>query len=317
MAWKDYVVLVIIIICCIFILILLSITLPVLYNWIVDSKSVTEVPSNIASSSTALIVALISIMTLLITWSQTNKSLNQTEKTIEDNKTFNTQSLEKTDLMIKDNREYNEKMLKLTNETINQSEDIMYIQLRFDSVEKSLFYFRNKLTDAYIIYNELMVVSSEDYFFNPRGYLIAQYTNWLFDLKLLEHLPLGLINKLDAEFDKIGNVYPVLDFEKYLSSINSFSEADNEKCKMELKSHYEFNNFIKEFNENCNSGRFIDKFKQIYGSNLNEMEIVRFIIFTRAEIKKRSVEDFIYEEKLLKLDLRGMKRKINENEVNN
>ena len=52
-------------------------------------------------------------------------------------------------------------------------------------------------------------------------------------------------------------------------------------------------------------------------SNLNEMEIVRFIIFTRDEIKKKSVEDFIIEEKLLKLDLRTMKRKINENELKN
>ena len=342
MTWKDYITPVIIIICIIFIIILLSITLPILYNWVFIPKSVTEVPSNIASTSTALIVALISIITLLITINQTNKSLKQTEITITDNKTFNTESLKKTDAMMKNNREYNEKTLqltnkslektdamiknnreykkktlKLTNETINQSEEIMYIQLRFDSAEKSLFIFRNKLTDAHIIYNELIAITSKDYFFNPRGYLIAQYTNWLFDLELLEHLPRGLINRLDAEFEKNGNIYPVLDFEKYLSSINSFSELDNKKCERELRSHYEFSKFIKEFNDNCKSGRFIDKFKELYMSNLNEMEIVQFIIFTREEIKKRSVEDFIYEEKLLKLDIRRMKRKINENKLKN
>ena len=317
MSWKDYITHFLIIMCIILIIILFYISLPILYDWIFISESVNEVSSNIASASTALIVALISIITLLITFNQTNKSLKLTEKTILDNKIFNTQSLEKTDAMIKNNREYNEKTLKLTNESINQNEEIMYIQLRFDSAEKSLFNFSNKLTDAYIIYNELISINSEDYFFNPRGYLIAQYTNWLFDLELLEHLPRGLINRLDAEFEKNGNIYPVLDFEKYLSSINSFSELDNKKCERELRSHYEFSKFIKEFNDNCKSGRFIDKFKELYMSNLNEMEIVQFIIFTREEIKKRSVEDFIYEEKLLKLDIRRMKRKINENKLKN
>ena len=315
MSWKDYLTPIIISICIIFIIILFSISLPILYNWIFIPKSVTEVSSNIASSSTALIMALISIITLLITFNQTNKSLKLTERTISDNKIFNTQSLEKTDAMIKNNREYNEKTLKLTNETINQSEEIMYIQLRFDSAEKSLFNFSNKLTDAHIIYNELIAINSEDYFFNPRGYLIAQYANWLFDLELLEHLPQGLINKLDAEFEKIGNISSILDFEKYFYSITSFSELDVEKCKSELRSYYEFNKFINEFNENCKSGRFIDKFKELYLSNLNEMEIIRYIIFTRDEIKIRSVEDFIVEEKLLKLDLRRMKREINENEL--
>ena len=47
------------------------------------------------------------------------------------------------------------------------------------------------------------------------------------------------------------------------------------------------------------------------------MEIVQFIIVTREEINKKSVEDFIYEEKLLKLDMRRMKRKINENKLKN
>ena len=315
MSWKDYITHFLIIMCIIFIIILFYISLPILYDWIFISESVNEVSSNIASASTALIVALISIITLLITFNQTNKSLKLTEKTILDNKIFNTQSLEKTDAMIKNNREYNEKTLKLTNESINQNEEIMYIQLRFDSVEKSLFNFSNKLTDAHIIYNELIEVKSEDYFFNPRGYLIAQYTNWLFDLELLEHLPQGLINKLDAEFEKIGNISSILDFEKYFYSITSFSELDVEKCKRELNSYYEFNKFINEFNENCKSGRFIDKFKELYLSNLNEMEIIRYIIFTRDEIKIRSVEDFIVEEKLLKLDLRRMKREINENEL--
>ncbi len=315
MSWKDYITHFLIIMCIIFIIILFYISLPILYDCIFISESVNEVSSNIASASTALIVALISIITLLITFNQTNKSLKLTEKTILDNKIFNTQSLEKTDAMIKNNREYNEKTLKLTNESINQNEEIMYIQLRFDSAEKSLFNFSNKLTDAHIIYNELIEVKSEDYFFNPRGYLIAQYTNWLFDLELLEHLPLGLINKLDAEFEKIGNISSILDFEKYFYSITSFSELDVEKCKRELNSYYEFNKFINEFNENCKSGRFIDKFKELYLSNLNEMEIIRYIIFTRDEIKIRSVEDFIVEEKLLKLDLRRMKREINENEL--
>lgn len=315
MSWKDYITHFLIIMCIIFIIILFYISLPILYDWIFISESVNEVSSNIASASTALIVALISIITLLITFNQTNKSLKLTEKTILDNKIFNTQSLEKTDAMIKNNREYNEKTLKLTNESINQNEEIMYIQLRFDSAEKSLFNFSNKLTDAHIIYNELIEVKSEDYFFNPRGYLIAQYANWLFDLELLEHLPQGLINKLDAEFEKIGNISSILDFEKYFYSITSFSELDVEKCKRELNSYYEFNKFINEFNENCKSGRFIDKFKELYLSNLNEMEIIRYIIFTRDEIKIRSVEDFIVEEKLLKLDLRRMKREINENEL--
>ena len=315
MSWKDHKTLIIIIPCIIVIIILFSITFPVLYNWIFFPESVTEVSSNMASSSAALIVALISIITLLITTDKTNKSLELTEKTILDNKIFNTQSLEKTDAMIKSNREYNEKTLKLTNETINQNENIMHIQLRFDSAEKSLFDFSNKLTDAHIIYNELIAINSEDYFFNPRGYLIAQYTNWLFDLELLEHLPLGLINKLNSGFKKIGNNSSILAFEKYFSSINSFSESDAEKCKRELGSYYEFNKFIKEFNENCKSGRFIDKFKELYLSNLNEMEIIQFIIFTRHEIKIRSVEDFIVEEKQLKLDSRRMKREINENEL--
>ncbi len=147
--------------------------------------------------------------------------------------------------------------------------------------------------------------------------MIAQYTNWLFDLELLEHLPRGLKNKLYVEFEKSRKIYPILDFEKYLSSINSFSEDNNEKCKRELRSHYEFSKFIEEFNDNCKSGRFLDKFKELYVSNLNEMEIVQFIIVTREEINKKSVEDFIYEEKLLKLDMRRMKRKINENKLKN
>lgn len=125
MSWKDYITHFLIIMCIIFIIILFYISLPILYDWIFISESVNEVSSNIASASTALIVALISIITLLITFNQTNKSLKLTEKTILDNKIFNTQSLEKTDAMIKNNREYNEKTLKLTNESINQNEEIM------------------------------------------------------------------------------------------------------------------------------------------------------------------------------------------------
>ena len=269
----------------------------ILVYWFYQTKNPIDSVPDIASTLANLIVALVSMIAILNTIKYTRKSIEQTNTSIINNK------------------EFNDKTLKLTNETLNQSEEIMYIQLRFDSAEKSLFNFENKLTDANIIYNELIAVTSEDYFFNARGYMIAQYTNWLFDLELLEHLPRGLINKLNAKFENIGNIYPVLDFEKYISSLNSFSGNDNKKCKRELRSHYEFNNFIQEFNKNCKSGRFIDKFKELYMSDLNEMEIITFIIQTRGELRKRSVEDFIYEEKLLKLDLRRMKREINENEL--
>lgn len=269
----------------------------ILVYWFYQTKNPIDSVPDIASTLANLIVALVSMIAILSTIKYTRKSIEQTNTSIINNK------------------EFNDKTLKLTNETLNQSEEIMYIQLRFDSAEKSLFNFENKLTDANIIYNELIAVTSEDYFFNARGYMIAQYTNWLFDLELLEHLPRGLINKLNAKFENIGNIYPVLDFEKYISSLNSFSGNDNKKCKRELRSHYEFNNFIQEFNKNCKSGRFIDKFKELYMSDLNEMEIINFIIQTRGELRKRSVEDFIYEEKLLKLDLRRMKREINENEL--
>lgn len=278
-----------------FIIILIS----MIVYWFYKTKNPIESFLNIASTLANLVVALVSIIALLSTIKYTKRSIKQTETSISDNK------------------EFNEKTLKLTNETINQSEEMMYIQLRFDSAEKSLFDFKNKLTNALIIYNELIAVTSEDYFFNARGYIIAQYTNWLFDLELIQHLPRGLINQLNAEFKKAGNVYPILDFEKYMSSLNSFSFDDSEKCKRELRSYYEFNNFIKEFNENCKSGRFIDKFKKLYMIDLNEMEIINFIIQTKGELDKRSVEDFIYEEKLLKLDLRKMKREINEIELKN
>lgn len=269
----------------------------ILVYWFYQTKNPIDSVPDIASTLANLIVALVSMIAILSTIKYTRKSIEQTNTSIINNK------------------EFNDKTLKLTNETLNQSEEIMYIQLRFDSAEKSLFNFENKLTDANIIYNELIAVTSEDYFYNARGYMIAQYTNWLFDLELLEHLPRGLINKLNGEFENIGNIYPVLDFEKYISSLNSFSGNDNKKCKRELRSHYEFNNFIQEFNKNCKSGRFIDKFKELYMSDLNEMEIINFIIQTRGELRKRSVEDFIYEEKLLKSDLRRMKREINENEL--
>lgn len=281
----------------IIITIILIILIIILIYWFYQTINPNESLPDIASTLANLIVALVSMIAILSTIKYTRKSIEQTNTSIINNK------------------EFNDKTLKLTNETLNQSEEIMYIQLRFDSAEKSLFNFENKLTDANIIYNELIAVTSEDYFFNARGYMIAQYTNWLFDLELLEHLPRGLINKLNAEFENIGNIYPVLDFEKYISSLNSFSGNDNKKCKRELRSHYEFNNFIQEFNKNCKSGRFIDKFKELYMSDLNEMEIINFIIQTRGELRKRSVEDFIYEEKLLKSDLRRMKREINENEL--
>lgn len=81
--------------CIIFIAILMIITVPILINWIFNPNSVTDVPSNIASTSTALIVVLISIITLLVTKKQTNESLKQTERTIKDNEIFNTESLKK------------------------------------------------------------------------------------------------------------------------------------------------------------------------------------------------------------------------------
>lgn len=198
-------------------------------------------------------------------------------------------------------------ILKINEESMYAYYNIIISYLILDNLDQAKEYFGKALN--------LFGDNIAYYFFNPRGYLIAQYANWLFDLELLEHLPQGLINKLDAEFEKIGNISSILDFEKYFYSITSFSELDVEKCKSELRSYYEFNKFINEFNENCKSGRFIDKFKELYLSNLNEMEIIRYIIFTRDEIKIRSVEDFIVEEKLLKLDLRRMKREINENEL--
>lgn len=120
MSWKKYFNFtnVMIVLCILFSILLIGITIPILLDWLFNPKAVTEVRSNIASASTTLVVVLISIITLLITRNQTNESLKQTEETIKENKTFNTQSLEKTDAMIKDNREYNEKTLKLTNETL-------------------------------------------------------------------------------------------------------------------------------------------------------------------------------------------------------
>lgn len=271
----------------------------ILGSWVCQTKNLIESFPDIASTLANLIVALVSMWAILITIKYTKKSLEQANTSIINNKKFN------------------DKTLKLTTEALNQNEEIMYIQLRFDSVEKSLFNFENKLTDADILYNELINVTSEDYFFNARGYIIAQYTNWLFDLELLQQLPRGLINRLCAEFKNIGTNYQVLDFEKYISSLNSFSVNDSEKCKRELMSYYEFYKFIEEFNKNCKSGRFIDKFKTLYMSNLNEIEIINFIIQIKGEINERSVEDFIYEEKLLKLELRRMKREMNNKLINN
>ena len=122
--------------CIFFIAILLIITVPILINWICNHDSVTEVPSNIASTSTTLIVVLISTITLLITKRQTDESLNQTKETIDDNKKFNTDSLEKTETMIKDNKTYNEKSISQTKELLEQNEKLSFIQLRFNDAKQ-------------------------------------------------------------------------------------------------------------------------------------------------------------------------------------
>ena len=302
--------------CIFFIAILLIITVPILINWICNPDSVTEVPSNIASTSTTLIVVLISTITLLITKRQTDESLNQTKETIDDNKKFNTDSLEKTETMIKDNRKYNEKTLQLTNETINQSEEIMYVQLRFHDVEKALHTLQNEIMNAWTTYNELLELKSKEDYFDPRGFIIAQYTIWTYNLELFEHVPLGLKNMFYRMSNK-GYPEDHLEFEKYFNSLNTFSKSYLKKYKNEFKSHFEFNQFVNEFNENCDSGRFINSFKELYESDINAPKIINYLIQIDGEIRQRSIEDFIYEEKLLKINHRSMMRKINENKLNN
>lgn len=299
------------IICTFFIICLLIITLPILKTWIYTPESVTEVPSNIASTSTALIVALISIITMIVSKNQTNKSIEQTKQTIENNKKFNDESLKKTDSMIKDNIDYYEKTLKLTNESLNQNEEIMYVQLRFQDAKKSLYYLQNEINNAWTIYNELLELKPKEKFFDPRGFIIAQYTIWTYDLELFEHTPLGLKNKF---YSIPSKEYPEdhLNFNEYFDTLLSVQDSHLDKYKIDLKSYYEFNQFIKEFKENCISGRFIHSFKELYNSNINAPTIINFLIQINSEINQRSVEDLIYEEKLLRINHREMKRKLNE-----
>lgn len=290
---KFNVINIIIIVCGIFIIVLLGISIPILFNWIFTPESVTEVPSNISSTSTSLIVALLSIIALLITKKQTDETIKLTKKTIEEN------------------REHNKKTLNLTNESLNQNEEIMYIQLRFNDAKKSLYNFEFELSNAIGIYNELINIESEETCFNARGYIIAQYCVWIHDSKLFENIPLGLKNRFYS-MPRKGMNEKHINFNKYYNSLRLFSRLTLKKYKNDLSYYHEFNQFIKKFNEYCISGRYITTFENLYKSNINERSIINFIIQTKLEINKRSVEDFILEERIFKQDIQTMKRKINE-----
>ena len=112
----------------------------ILVYWFYQTKNPIDSVPDIASTLANLIVALVSMIAILSTIKYTRKSIEQTNTSIINNK------------------EFNDKTLKLTNETLNQSEEIMYIQLRFDSAEKSLFNFENKLTDLTQLKNHCSIL---------------------------------------------------------------------------------------------------------------------------------------------------------------
>lgn len=71
----------------------------------------------LAGTLANLILATISIITMILNRKYTLESIKQTDETIQGNKSYNEQTLEQTNTMINNNRKYNEQTLEQTKKT--------------------------------------------------------------------------------------------------------------------------------------------------------------------------------------------------------
>lgn len=285
--------------CIFFSAILLIITVPILINWICNPDSVTEVPSNIASTSTTLIVVLISTITLLITKRQTDESLNQTKETIDDNKKFNTDSLEKTETMIKDNKTYNEKSISQTKELLEQNEKLSFIQLRFNDAKYGINNLMLFLQITLNISNQLRELhnsskSEKDHYLTERGFLIMQFVNLTSNFDLLNKLPITLRKKIEYEFDdKLTNNQFIDD---YILQYNLIIE--NKYPKKVIRNYIEYNNYIHEFKNNKHPEQNEFMFRTYYGSkNISTQSFYNHFYNILHELTDNSIEKLILKDK--------------------
>lgn len=274
----------------------------VLYNLISVRNLLDQSLSNLASTQANLIVAIISIIAILLTVKYTKQVIEQTKITIRDNKEYNEENLKRTDVMIKDNREYNHKSLNQTSNLIEQNEKNLFIQLRFHNAEKALYTLMNELQLSILIYYDLKELASDELFFNPRGFLLAQYLNLVSDIQLLEFIPLKLRSEFQYNFLNRLHNPPSNESEAYIEQLNLYKSLNKTIIiQSKIIRYYEFEKVIKKFNENCISGHFLHTFKLYYSSCISEIEMEEHMKRIITEIANHKPEELIMDEMNLEI----------------
>lgn len=266
-------------------IIILGLFLFTTYNLIGSYSNATLTPdTKLAASSTcaSLIVALISIISIVINTNLTRKSIEQTNENIEEN------------------RGHNQKTINQTNQLIEQNEENRYIELRFQNAQNALLKLSNELQIVLKIQYELKNLNSEKLLFDSRGFLLMQYVNLIEDNNLLNYIPLKLRVDFDSHFNKrIGK--DISDkSEEYVCEIKSYKGCNyNTLVREELTFFLEFENIVEKFNKNCLSGYFENKFKLYYSSDIAEEELENHLHDIVQEIEVNKPEKHILDEKEL------------------
>lgn len=240
--------------------------------------------TKLMSSSTcaSLIVALISIISIVINNNLTRKSIEQTNENIEEN------------------RMHNQKTINQTNQLIEQNEENRYIELRFQNVQKALFKLSNELQIALKIQYELKKLNSEKLLFDSRGFLLMQYINLIENNNLLNYIPLKLRVDFDSHFNKRICKDISDQSEEYMCEINSYNGCNYSVLVLEeLTFFLEFENIVEKFNKNCSSGYFKNEFKRYYSSDISEEELENHFRDIILEIDVNKPEKHILDEKEL------------------
>lgn len=285
-----------------FSIILIGLTIGLMYmgyRILIDPKLIDGQILNLAGTFASLIIATISIITMIINRKYTIESLDQTKNTINENKSHNEKTLKQTNTIIENTRKYNERTFNQTQELIEQNERLTFIQLRFDDAKYGINTLMLFLQITLNVSNQLKELHNssnpeKDNYLTDRGFLIMQFVNLTSNIDLLDKLPITLREEIEYKFDEEITNNKFID--NYILEYNLI--MDNNPPKKVIQNYIEYNNYIHKFKNNTHKEQNKFWFRTYYGSkNINTQSFYNHFYEIYYELTNNSIEDLILKDK--------------------
>lgn len=205
---------------------------------------------------------------------------------------------------------------KNTLATIKQSENNLFIQLRYEKAYQGINDLLILIDLTIGIYKQIQHLNKRDIpekneYLSPRSFLIMQFINIISNYELMIKLPItlrikletDLINKYDENASKkINDDEQFSELLKELEFINDYKEQyqiiKSSRPTYKIKNSIKYNQFIKEFNEYEDYEMHENMFMWYYGfKKIRTEDIFNHFNELREEIVSNSIEYLILKDK--------------------